>query len=118
MNFIERFADHFTDAKGRGELKIYLGLAFIGIAIARLFMDKGVAEFSVIAGMGFGLIGITALADHKIDNTAAQLEALKIQAESGMLAEAPEEEPQEKPMGFSTGLPPETIVVENEAGQE
>ena len=67
MGVVAKVIDYFTDAKGRGEVKVVLGFSCIVIAFVRLFQDKGVEEFLAFMGAGLLLLGITALADHAMD---------------------------------------------------
>ena len=70
-----KFLDFFTDAKGRGEIKVLVGLISIvgafALSVLWLFtkgdVGQSLAIFGAFAGYGGGLLGIAAAADSKID---------------------------------------------------
>jgi hypothetical protein len=59
--------DIFTDAKGRPEIKIILGVPIIIIAVGYGIKTHDWTGFSALMGFGVGLIGGTAITDALID---------------------------------------------------
>ena len=61
-------AQIFTDARGRPEIKMILGVPIIIIAVVFLLIEKlDLEKFGALSGLGALLIGATTVADGFID---------------------------------------------------
>lgn len=66
------FKEIFTDAAGRPEIKMVIGVPLILGAVVYGVLSKDWAGFGAMAGMGLGLAGLTTAGDAAIDKTARE----------------------------------------------
>ena len=80
-----------SDAAGRGEPKLVLGWAIAATGFWYFFLKLDYVGFIAIVSASATLLGLTALADHKIDMASVEVV----------------EEPKEKRIGFDTSPEPQ-----------
>ena len=61
------FAQVFTDAAGRPEVKVVLGVPILLAAAIYLLAGGDLARFGALSGVGLSLLGVTAAADASYD---------------------------------------------------
>ena len=63
------FAHIFTDAAGRPEIKMILGVPLFIASVVEIFTLRDLAVFGVLMGTSLTLMGITAAGDAAIDKS-------------------------------------------------
>lgn len=61
-------SDIFTDAKGRYEIKMFLGIPLFVTAVIYGILSKDWIGFGALIGVALSLLGITAITDARIDS--------------------------------------------------
>lgn len=60
----------FTDAAGRPEIKMILGVLIIVVAVVDLLARDSLGRFGALSGLGLTLVGVTAAADAAYDKAS------------------------------------------------